>query len=113
MFAVNTGFRCGDIFDLKWEEVDLEQRWLSIIMGKTRRKLEVALNDTALAVLEAKEAAKHGPYVFYNPVTGDRFFDIKAGWKAALQTARVFAASPGIPSGTLSPHGSRSLASIS
>ena len=45
------------------------------------------LNDAALAVLEAKEAAKHGPYVFCNPVTGDRFFDIKAGWKATLRRA--------------------------
>ena len=56
-------------------------------MGKTRRKLEVPLNDAALAVLEAKQAAKHGPYVFYNPLTGDRFFDLKAGWKAALRRA--------------------------
>jgi integrase len=70
-----------------WEEVDLEQKRLSIIMGKTRRKLEVPLNDAALAVLEAKQAAKHGPYVFYNPLTGDRFFDLKAGWKAALRRA--------------------------
>jgi integrase len=87
LFAVNTGLRCGDIFDLRWEEVDLEQRRISIIMGKTRRKLDVPLNDTAFAVLEAKGAAKHGPYVFYNPVTGDRFYDLKAGWKAALRRA--------------------------
>lgn len=87
LFAVNTGLRCGDIFDLVWEGVDIEQRRLSIIMGKTRRKLEVPLNDAALDVLEAKQAAKHGPYVFYNPLTGDRFFDLKAGWKAALRRA--------------------------
>ena len=87
LFAVNTGLRCGDIFDLMWEEVDLEQRRLSIIMGKTRRKLDVPLNDTALAVLESKAAAKHGPYVFYNPVTGDRYYDLKAGWKAVLRRA--------------------------
>ncbi len=87
LFAANTGLRCGDIFDLMWEEVDVEQKRIAIIMGKTRRKLEVPLNDAALAVLEAKQAAKHGPYVFYNPLTGDRFFDLKAGWKAALRRA--------------------------
>ena len=38
LFAVNTGLRCSDIFDVMWEEVDLEQRRLSIIMGKTRRR---------------------------------------------------------------------------
>lgn len=87
LFAVNTGLRCGDIFDLMWEEVDLEKQRLSIIMGKTRRRLDVPLNETAFAVLEAKAAAKHGPYVFYNPVTGDRFYDLKAGWKAAIRRA--------------------------
>jgi integrase len=87
LFAVNTGLRCGDIFDLMWEEVDLERKRLSIIMGKTRRKLDVPLNETAFAVLLAKAASKHGPYVFYNPVTGDRFYDLKAGWKAALRRA--------------------------
>jgi integrase len=29
----------------------------------------------------------HGPYVFYNPVTGDRFYDLKAGFKAILKRA--------------------------
>jgi integrase len=41
LFALNTGLRCRDIFDLMWEEVDLEQGRLAIIMGKTRRDLEV------------------------------------------------------------------------
>src|ERR1022692_1034487 len=88
-----------------WEEVDLEQKRLSIIMGKTRRKLEVPLNDAALAVLEAKQAAKHGPYVFYNPLTG-------AGSSTSRPVGRrrfgglALAASPGTPSGHVrfAPH---------
>ena len=56
-------------------------------MGKTRRRLEVPLNDTASAILAEKQAVKHGPYVFYNPVTGDRFLDLKAGFKAILKRA--------------------------
>jgi integrase len=55
--------------------------------GKTRRRLEVPLNDNAFAILEGKQAVKHGPYVFYSPVTGDRFPDLKAGIKAALKRA--------------------------
>jgi integrase len=85
LFAIHTGLRCGDIFDLRWEEVDLEQRRISIIMGKTRRRLDVPLNDTALDILRGKQAVQHGPCVFYNPATGDRFFDLKAGLKAALR----------------------------
>ncbi|MDQ6677302.1 MAG: tyrosine-type recombinase/integrase [Acidobacteriota bacterium] len=50
LFAINTGPRCGDLLDLTWEEVDIEER-LSLIMGKTRRRLEVPLNSNASAVL--------------------------------------------------------------
>jgi hypothetical protein len=65
-------------------------------MGKTRRRLEVPLNDTAAAILTGKQAVKHGPHLFYNPVTGDRFLDLKAGFKAILKRADL--------TGTRSPH---------
>jgi integrase len=87
LFAINTGLRCGDLLNLKWEDVDIDERRLSIIMGKTRRRLEIPLNDTALEILTAKQAVKHGPYAFYNPVTGDRFYDLKLGFKAILRRA--------------------------
>ncbi len=89
LFAVNTGLRCGDIMDLMWEEVDRENRRLSIIVGKTRRRLEVPLNDVALEIIEARQAVAHGPYVFYNSATGDRFYDLKGAFKAAVRRARL------------------------
>jgi len=85
LFAINTGLRSSDLFNLTWEEVDIEEKRLSLIMGKTRHRLEVPLNEAALIILTAKHAAKHGPYVFDNPVTGDRFYDLKAGFKAGLK----------------------------
>ena len=87
LFAINTGLRCGDLFDLTWEEVDIEEERLSLIMGKTRQRLEITLNENALAVLVEKQAAKHDPYVFYNHETGDRFYDTKTGFKAVLKRA--------------------------
>jgi integrase len=87
VFAINTGLRYGDLLDLKWEEVDIEERRLSLIMGKTRRRLEVPLNDTTAAIIAEKHAVRHGPYVFYNPATGDRFLNLKSGFKAILKRA--------------------------
>jgi len=87
LFAINTGLRCGDLLNLTWEETDIDEKRLSLIMGKTRRRLEVPLNENALAILAGKHAVQHGPYVFYNPVTGDRFRDLKAGFKAILKRA--------------------------
>ena len=89
LFAINTGLRCGDIFHLQWQEVDLEQRRVNIIMKKTRHTLEVPLNETAAGILDARQSARHGPYVFYNPATGDRFHDVKLGLKGAIKRARL------------------------
>ena len=41
-------------------------RRLQVIASKTRRRLELPLNDAALRVLESWQAIKLGPYVFYN-----------------------------------------------
>ena len=56
-------------------------------MKKTGQRLEVPLNDGAAQTLEAKQGAKHGPCVFYNPTTGDRFHDVKLGLKSAVKRA--------------------------
>jgi integrase len=87
VFAINTGLRCGDLFNLKWEEVDLETKRLNVIMGKTQRPLEVPLNDVACNTLRAWEGMKKCPFVFYNLATGDRFYDVKAGLKKAVEDA--------------------------
>lgn len=87
VFAINTGLRCGDIFDLQWEEVDFEGRRLKIVMQKSRKPLGIPLNDSACGILEAWHGMKKGPYVFYNHMTGDRFRDLKAGLKLACKQA--------------------------
>ncbi len=87
VFAINTGLRSGEIFNLKWEEVDLERGRLNVMVRKTRRSLELPLNEAARSVLEAWHGMKRGPYVFFNLATGDRFKDLKLGLKNALKRA--------------------------
>ena len=40
-----------------------------------------------LAVVEARQGNQHGPYVFYNPMTGDKFKDVKGALAAAVKRA--------------------------
>jgi integrase len=87
VFALNTGLRSEDIFNLQWKEVDLETRRLNVLVQKTRRQIVIPLNDAAYEVLAAWLPMRKGPYVFYNQMTGDRFRDLKAGFKLACKQA--------------------------
>jgi integrase len=70
VFAINTGLRTSDIFNLQWTEVDIEQKRLKKIVKKSSKPLSLPLNDAAFRVVEAKHGDQHGPYVFCNPMTG-------------------------------------------
>ena len=89
VFACNTGLRSGDIFRLRWEEVDREAGWLHIVSEKTRRELDLPLNEAAAGVVEAWWGMRKCEYVFYNPSTGERFKDVKTGLKVACRRAGV------------------------
>ena len=88
-FAINTGLRTSDILGLRWVEVDLEQKRLKKIVKKSERPLSLPLNDAAFAVISARHAVSHGDYVFYNPMTGDRFKDVKGAMAAAVKRAKL------------------------
>lgn len=85
LFAINTGLRTSDIFNLEWKEVDMEQQRLNKIVKKSLKPLSLPLNDVAFRVIEARAGNEHGPYVFYNPMTGDRFKDVKGALSAAVR----------------------------
>jgi integrase len=87
LFALNIGLRTNEIFNLKWEEVDIEQRRLKMIVKKNQRPLSIPLNDAAFGVVESRLGIQHGPYVFYSPMTGDRFRDVKGALAAAVKRA--------------------------
>jgi len=46
VFAINTGLRIGEIQNLKWEEVELENGIIKMLVRKNRRMLEVPLTVT-------------------------------------------------------------------
>ena len=63
--AIETGLRKGDLLRLSWRSVDFEQRWVNIIMQKTKLPVTVPMSDACYAALQACRARGFaGEYVF-------------------------------------------------
>ena len=63
-FALNTGLRRGEQFNLRWENVNLASRVLTIPRSKHGGSRHVQLNDTAMAILRALPSRFHSRWVF-------------------------------------------------
>jgi integrase len=71
-FAVETGLRLGEILNLRWPQVDLFRRTLSILEQKNKDTDTLPLNKTAMEILKARAKVRHirSNYVFLNKVGG-------------------------------------------
>jgi integrase len=89
VFALNTGLRTSDIFNLRWTEVDAENQRLKKIVKKSGKPLSLPLNDAAFNVIEARWAVQNGPYVFYNPMSGEKFTTVRKALETAVKRAKL------------------------
>ena len=67
VFAIHTGMRQSELLDLKWSQVDLERRTLTIFEQKNRCIDTLPLNMTALVVLLERKKGAVGPNDFVFP----------------------------------------------
>ncbi|MGB8542740.1 MAG: tyrosine-type recombinase/integrase [Candidatus Acidiferrales bacterium] len=88
-FALNTGLRIGEIFSLRWYNVDFKKGILAVFASKTQTIREIPINSDARKVLEAWKLNKKNEGVFYNPRTGKPFVDLKTGFNLACEKAGI------------------------
>ena len=93
--ALNTGCRRGELLNLEWSRVDLQQRrfLLEARHTKARKRRTVPLNDAAIEVLKQLQAwqAKHlarSPWVF-GWKEDSRITTFKTSWTSALKRAEI------------------------
>lgn len=86
--AVNTGLRQSNVFGLRWCDVDLERRLVTVHAEDTKDDddLAVPLNDDALAAIKAQEGL-HDEFVF--AFRGKPMVKPKGGFKDACTRAGV------------------------
>ena len=88
-FSLATGLRQRNVVGLEWSQVDIGRRsaWIHADQAKGKRSIPVALNDTALAVLN-RQAGKHPRRVFTYAGRPIQQVGTKA-WRAALKRAEI------------------------
>jgi integrase len=93
--ALHAGMRKTEILTLRWEQVNLEQRFVLLLDTKNGESRGVPLTETIGGVLreirsEQEQAGLSSPWVFPNPLTGKPYrHDIKTAWYTALKKTEI------------------------
>jgi integrase len=89
---LNTGLRKGELLNLKWNDVDLDQRNIRVLGSgaKTSQTRHVHLNSEAFGVLsEMVDDCESNDYVFKNPQTGGRLGHFRRSWEGLMKNADI------------------------
>lgn len=85
-FALNTGLRRGELFNLKWS--DVAPTFIHIRESKSGKERFIPLNDAAKEVLGIY-SLNLNEYVFPSPRTGERLTTIKTAFRQACFLAKI------------------------
>lgn len=92
LLSLNTGLRKGEIFTLRWSDVNISASTLTVRADKSKsgKRRHVPLNREAVSVLEAWRAQNPSDeLVFPSPVTGEVLNNVQKAWSAVLSDAEV------------------------
>jgi len=92
LLSMNTGLRKGEIFKLKWSNINFETKQLTVVgqAAKSGKIRHIPLNSEAYEILEKWKEQSLGSvkYVFVNK-DGTYFDNVKNGWAKILKVAQI------------------------
>ena len=88
VMAINTGMRRGELFDLKWLDVDFNRRIVHVRQSKSGRPRVIPLNSTTQTLLKGLQ--KTCEYVFPSPKKSERRVnDVGRQFERAVKNAKI------------------------
>ncbi|NIO50013.1 MAG: tyrosine-type recombinase/integrase [Candidatus Aminicenantes bacterium] len=87
ILALNSGMRKGEIFNLRWSDVDFADSYIYIKESKSNLMRKVPMNTVVVATL--KSIKRESDYVFPGPRTKGRYSDIFYPFKKACEKAGI------------------------
>jgi Phage integrase family len=70
MVTLYTGMRLKDVANLRWENVDLPNKWLSFKAGKTRQRIKIPMHDALHEFLPELPAPDSGKEFLFASLAG-------------------------------------------
>jgi len=91
LLALNTGLRRGELFGLRWEDVNLPARLLTVTAGnaKSRKARHLPLNDEAVDVLTRWKKQGDGKGLVFPGAGGGRMTNINKSWDRLVTAAEL------------------------
>jgi integrase len=88
--AYHTGMRKENILSLKWGQVDLFRKVITLEHTKNDERHGIPINNTLMETFLSLSKVRHlhSSYVFCHK-NGERFYEIKRGFKKALREAGI------------------------
>ncbi len=91
LLSLNTGLRRGELFALRWEDVNFEQAILTINgdtakSGKTRH---IPLNIVAQNILKCWQEQTSAQGLVFHSYNGDPFNNVKTSWTGLLKASGI------------------------
>lgn len=90
--GLNTGLRTGELLSLRWSQVDLENRILTVERAKNGTYRRVRMN--VLVVEALKESKSNHEYVFVNPKTNKPYYGIRKVFENTCKRAGIERSTP-------------------
>lgn len=87
--GIHTGMRLGEVLSLKWEQVDLQERMITILHSKNGKVRKIPIDDTLLETLKAQKVKTKSENVFVYFKTGQPLHKIESAWRIALGKAGI------------------------
>lgn len=85
--ALKTGMRRGEIFHLKWDNIDFDFGFIDVLETKSGKARKIPFSDKLREVFDSLDRLSE--YVFTNPKTLKPYVDIKKAWATALREADI------------------------
>ncbi len=87
--ALHTGMRRSELFNLRWDDVNLRNRLIHVRDSKSGKPREIPIDDTLAATLRVLPSRFGKGYVFPSPATGGRLTTVQRQFRNAVKTAEI------------------------